>query len=592
MGCRYFCALSTDGSLYHLGNCGDRVFIVTTIGGSMANPEHVKMLNTYTREQWNAWLAANPYEWPDVSRAPIGITRKSEGHRTVEGLADFRGFDFRRVDLTNAWFHESDLTCADLRKRIYTNVTFARTKMHNVKLNGSTMRNCVFTWSDLTSADLTGAKFPESHLEGVILSNAKLHNTDFATTDLTSAIFSNCDLSSAKLTEANLACTSLHQSGKVANIDLEWLAQNMVDQGFAESVEQVFERVQYFREKNRRGQQLTATENDFARHVSRINVPGCKKLGSIESLSDLFLVIGDKIEMYEDVFGSKRFRMYYRGHACSRWTMVSSLDHGALRDAEPELLSELTRIEPDEFRGAESALDRLVLARHHSLPARLLDITRNPFVALYFASQKQSSCDKPDGHETCDRDGQIHMLVTPAEMVKNHDSDTVSVISAMSQLRPAEQDVLTTECPYSERDLGIRQGHLPDVHMRPGYEDVMQRLVHFIARDKPYFRNAIDPRDFFRVLVVEPRRAFARVRAQSGAFLLSGFHKEFEADKIAAKGPEIPIYDHYTIDVPRDAKPGIMKQLGYAQITDETMLPGLEPVATYIAERYGTRKED
>lgn len=210
-------------------------------------------------------------------------------------------------------------------------------------------------------------------------------------------------------------------------------------------------------------------------------------------------------------------------------------------------------------------------------------------VALYFACLERASCKGQKGHETCEGDGVIHMLVTPSEMVMPYDSDAVSVMAAMSRLRPVEQDVILTNCPLRGHGVDLKK-ELPHTdHMRPSYHDVMQRLVHFVARDKPYFRNAIDPRDFFRVLVVEPKRAFTRVRAQSGAFLLSGFHKEFEADKIAAKGPKIPIYDHYTIDVPRDAKPGIMKQLGYAQITDETMLPGLEPVAKYIAERYGTK---
>lgn len=558
----------------------------------MANEGHLKKLINSTKEQWDAWRRQHAKERIDVSGAPVGLRRIDKGRTTDSGFADLRGFDLRQVNMNDCVFDLSDLAEASMTDTIYNRVSFRLTEMQGSRLDGSEMRDCEFSRSDMTSSSLTNTKFTGSTMDRVNLSDAIMFNTDFSGVDLTCAIFSNCDLSSTKLAGANLSCSSLRHSKKVADIEFEWLSQNMVDQGFAESVEEVFEKVQYFREKNRRGQQLTATENDVARHVSSINVPGCKKLRSIESLSDLFLVIGDKIKMYEDIFGSRRFRVYYRGHACSRWTMVSSLDHGALRDAEPELLSELTRIEPDEFRGAESALDRLVLARHHSLPARLLDITRNPFVALYFACQKQSSCDKPGGHKICDRDGRIHMLVTPAEMVKNHDSDTVSIISAMSQLRPVEQDVLTTECPYSERDLGIRQGHLPDVHMRPGYEDVMQRLVHFIARDKPYFRNAIDPRDFFRVLVVEPRRAFARVRAQSGAFLLSGHHREFEADRIAANGPEIPIYDHYTIDIPNDMKPGIRKQLEYAQISDETMLPGLEPVATYIAERYETGRRN
>ena len=99
-------------------------------------------------------------------------------------------------------------------------------------------------------------------------------------------------------------------------------------------------------------------------------------------------------------------------------------------------------------------------------------------------------------------------------------------------------------------------------------------------------KNAIDPKDFFRVFVVEPRRTFTRLSAQSAAFLISGFHRNFEADQIAQNGPEFPIYGHYTIDVPRESKSEIIRHLGYNRINDETMMPGLEAVAEAIASRY------
>lgn len=558
----------------------------------MANPEHVEMLVNSTKDQWNAWRKANPHQIVDISGQPIGIMRKNRGRTTDGCLADFRGFDFRRVDLTHTSFHESDLTCADLRNRIYTNVMFPSTKMHKVKLNRSVMRDCVFTWSDLTSADLTDAKFPDSHLKGVILSDATLHNTDFSTTDLTSAIFSGCDLRRTRFIGANLTCSLLQFSNKISDVPPEVLAQNLVDNGFALSPEFAATIIQVIKDKVKKGQALGPPEIEMAKHFVPVNASRNRILMDIKSISDLFTIIGNTIQSYEERVHSTRFRVYYRGHACKRWSLESSLYHHGLHAREHELLRELTQVEPDEFRDVESTLDRLVLARHHSLPARLLDVTRNPLVALYFACQAKASCSGQKDHKNCARDGQVHMLVTPAEMIKAYDSDTVSVVAALSHLRQVEQDVLLTSCPDGRLDIEAMRYHFHDAHMRPSYFDVMQRLVHFVARDKPYFRNAIDPRDVFRVLVVEPRRAFTRVRAQSGAFLLSGFHRRFEAEEVKANGPEIPIYDHYTIGIPKDAKPGIMKQLGYAQITDETMLPGLEPVARYIGERYGTRNAE
>ena len=67
---------------------------------------------------------------------------------------------------------------------------------------------------------------------------------------------------------------------------------------------------------------------------------------------------------------------------------------------------------------------------------------------------------------------------------------------------------------------------------------------------------------------------------------MSAFHQSFDAEDIAHNGPEFPIYDHYTIDIPRDSKKDIIRQLSYVQINDETMLPGLQPVAQAVADRF------
>ena len=51
----------------------------------------------------------------------------------------------------------------------------------------------------------------------------------------------------------------------------------------------------------------------------------------------------------------------------------------------------------------------------------------------------------------------------------------------------------------------------------------MNRLYQFIRLEKPSFQERIDPIDLLRVVVVEPRRSFERIRVQSGSFLDFGF---------------------------------------------------------------------
>lgn len=559
----------------------------------MANPEHVKKLVTSSKEEWCKWRGDNRYERIDLSGVAVFVSRSLVGKKTEDERADFRGFNLSNTKITETRFDTSDLTGADLTNTTINDASFSVTKMHRAKLSGSEFLNCNFESSDMTGADLTSAKFPGSNLRGANLSAAILHRSDFRGSDLTGATLDECDLNSTDMVGANLTCSSLQFAGVIRDVYWNELAQTAVDYGLAESNEEVFDRISEASSKIEFGGSLSSSDHVIARFMSKLERIGEAELGRVSSVQDIFGVIEKTVGKYEDRYGDRRFRVYYRGHGCGDWPMMSSLDRNRSRIFEPDLLGELTMIDPEDFSDAGSLVDRLVLARHHSLPARLLDVTRDPLVALYFACHEAEPCKNQDGHERCSRDGRIHMLVTPSEMVKPHDSDAVSLVAAMSQLRPVEQNVALTICPDRKVRGASRYKCLTPGHLRPSYEAVIQRLVHFVARDKPYFRNAIDPRDFFRVLVVEPRRAFTRVRAQSGAFLLSGYHTEFEADKVAVNGPAIPMYVHHTIDIPSHRKTEIMRQLEYAQINEVTMLPGLEPVARHLASKYkGPQWED
>ena len=58
---------------------------------------------------------------------------------------------------------------------------------------------------------------------------------------------------------------------------------------------------------------------------------------------------------------------------------------GSWLSHERDMYNEI-RIEcPQEFSHCKSHLDFLVHMQHYGLPTRLLDVTRNPLVALYFA---------------------------------------------------------------------------------------------------------------------------------------------------------------------------------------------------------------
>ena len=71
-----------------------------------------------------------------------------------------------------------------------------------------------------------------------------------------------------------------------------------------------------------------------------------------------------------------------------------------------------------------------------------------------------------------------------------------------------------------------------DIAYQTEYSNALNRLYYLIRQEKPNFKKLIDPRDFFRVYVAEPQQSFERIRAQSGAFLLSAFHERFEQHEV------------------------------------------------------------
>ena len=169
-------------------------------------------------------------------------------------------------------------------------------------------------------------------------------------------------------------------------------------------------------------------------------------------------------------------------------------------------------------------------------------------------------------------------------MVKPFNSDTVSVIANFAKLTNAEQNLL----------LGFRHedGLDSEEDSDEQYESVMLRLYHFIMQEKPYFEKRIRLQDLFRVFVVEPRQSFDRIRVQSGAFLISAFHRRFERIVVQSwneRNPVNPLYDHYELEVPYEAKKTILDELRFFNITHETMYSSLDIAASAVNAEADTR---
>ena len=110
----------------------------------------------------------------------------------------------------------------------------------------------------------------------------------------------------------------------------------------------------------------------------------------IETVGD-YLNILPELEEFSDRVMDKL--TLYRGQGNKKWKLLP----GALRNQEDffneELyLRECIRQYPEEFQ-AKSNIDMLIKMQHYGIPTRLLDLTRNPLVALYFACDSKQDED-------------------------------------------------------------------------------------------------------------------------------------------------------------------------------------------------------
>ncbi len=548
----------------------------------MANPVHVEMLVNSTKDEWNKWREERRYELLEISNLNLGQMRR-DAVGPIDGTwANFRDFNFDSVNLKSCTMVQSDLSGATLSWIEWDNVVLIGSIVRDSLFYHASFKSCFMHRMDAVSAKIWWTSFPNSSLHDVDFSRAFLHYSSFAEADLTGAQFDGCDLSMTNLIGASLACTNLNSAKYICGSSEDFAYFDETERLLGESKTNPSRvRIESLRERLTSGvpdqpPSSPTTRDAILRNLTKLDPFG---VDDIEQIKSAVKIIYDVVSAGT---GRGMARLYYRGHGCTCWNLTSSLARMESDGSESEMLDELAMSSPEEFRQCRSELERLVLARHHGLPTRFLDVTLNVLVALYFACTESASCRRSE----CDGNARLHCIIAPPEIVKRHHSDTVSVLSAFTRLTRAEQLVLLTERPTRGCRISdvLESDH---VHFsRPSYGDAMLRLRHFVAREKPYFEDRIDPKDLFRVVVVEPDRAFPRLRAQSGAFLMSAFHESFDAEEVASVDPAMSIYGHVKFDIPPQAKARILRELGFYHVNEETMFLGLESAARAIIARH------
>lgn len=258
--------------------------------------------------------------------------------------------------------------------------------------------------------------------------------------------------------------------------------------------------------------------------------------------------------------------VFYRGHSKKTYRLEPSVfrkdDDGNYihLDNEDRLYRELIVSNSSDFQGDDYSLDRLVRMQHYSLPTRLLDITSNPLIALYFACRSHGEEFK-DGALALEKPGEVVVFFINRDDIKYFDSDTASCLANLARLPKSQKDSID----YS---LVSRQFNK---------QQTVKRLLHFVKEEKPFFEPRIKKEDLRSVLCVKGKRSNDRISFQLGAFLLFGH--DAVLDELGT--PEIGVKR-----IAVTGKANMLEELDQLNINERTVFPYIENSARYIAQKF------
>ena len=203
-------------------------------------------------------------------------------------------------------------------------------------------------------------------------------------------------------------------------------------------------------------------------------------------------MIGDLLGQLKKILShvDEESEICYRGFGDKEWLDNPALFRENRIPKEKNTIEETIRHFPDEFAGAHT-IDVLTQMQHYECPTRMMDVTTNFLVSLFFAC---GGWDKALGRCLPDVDGCVRIYTVPNAKVKSIDSETVTVIANISRLKDGD---MFGQLPWiCEKDWGVWQ-----------------------SDDDLILQNAEDANS---VVLVKTRLNNPRVRAQSGAFFIFG----------------------------------------------------------------------
>ena len=265
--------------------------------------------------------------------------------------------------------------------------------------------------------------------------------------------------------------------------------------------------------------------------------------------------------------GSDNKHFFFRGQASNEWDVTPGIFRNNMLPHEAELIRSAFVRNPADFRILTTDFERLTKLQHYGLPTRLLDVTQNPLVALYFACQpNQEVKENKNGQELSQpTDG---IVSYKRDYCKGYDDLEVKILSYLAN-REIYGDFTLEQLLSELQERYIYTKKAADECRKGKYKS----LISIIQRNCFVISNLNNE----------------RLIRQSGAFLLCGqcniaWNQSDPGKSVIQKanGSVASEFEANVFRVPADKKEAILEELDFYNINEGALFPELEHQMTYI----------